>query len=210
MSRLGRFRYQRWSLLLSIECQSSCNSNGWGHHFAHTSARSSSFFCMPTSIHVHFFQSQKLANSWLRSSLWMTTKRTHPSDREATNAKCRQVSYGTFCKWRTELDKYCQTGTWLECDKSSDRLASWSMGFARSFNLASKEDITTVTNGQLRQALFAQVTLGTTQKTINTSMQWCIWTKNELFPEVKVPLLMLQSHDCYMSSQRMLLPNFES
>jgi len=33
-----------------------------------------------------------------------------------TEAKKRSVSYSTYIKWRSELDKQCQTLSWLDCD----------------------------------------------------------------------------------------------
>ena len=43
---------------------------------------------------------------------------------EAGDAKCCQVSYSTFCKLRTELDKDGQTLLWLECEKGTSGKAS--------------------------------------------------------------------------------------
>ena len=34
----------------------------------------------------------------------------------APDAKKRKVAYATFKKWKTEMDKECQTVTWLDCD----------------------------------------------------------------------------------------------
>ena len=35
----------------------------------------------------------------------------------APKAKKRRVAYATFAKWKTDMDKDCQTVTWLACDK---------------------------------------------------------------------------------------------
>ena len=34
----------------------------------------------------------------------------------APEAKKRKVAYATFKKWKAEMDKECQTVTWLDCD----------------------------------------------------------------------------------------------
>ena len=34
----------------------------------------------------------------------------------APEAKERKVAYATFNKWKAEMDKECQTVTWLDCD----------------------------------------------------------------------------------------------
>ena len=34
----------------------------------------------------------------------------------APEAKKRKVTYATFKKWKAEMDKDCQTVTWLDCD----------------------------------------------------------------------------------------------
>eukprot|EP00731_Ephydatia_muelleri_P012119 Em0006g1013a len=41
-----------------------------------------------------------------------------PTDEEslAPDAKKRKVTFNTFKKWKTEMDKECQTLTWLDCD----------------------------------------------------------------------------------------------
>ena len=50
----------------------------------------------------------------------LTMKRNHPDPGSgASDPKRRMVSYSTFQKWQTELDKDCKTISWLECDKSS-------------------------------------------------------------------------------------------
>ena len=48
-------------------------------------------------------------------------KRGAPSleDGASSSKQRRMVSYSTFRKWQTELDKDCQTVTWLECDKTA-------------------------------------------------------------------------------------------
>ena len=41
------------------------------------------------------------------------------TDREGTaipDSKKRRVAYSTYSKWKAEMDKNCQTMTWLECD----------------------------------------------------------------------------------------------
>ena len=57
----------------------------------------------------------------LALSLSLNMKRGAPSlEGEASSSKQRRtVSYSTFQKWKTELDKDCQTVTWLECDKTA-------------------------------------------------------------------------------------------
>ena len=34
----------------------------------------------------------------------------------APEAKTMKVAYATFKKWKAEMDKECQTVTWLDCD----------------------------------------------------------------------------------------------
>ena len=46
-------------------------------------------------------------------------KRSDPSsssEASAPESKKRKVAYSTYQKWMTELDRDCQTVTWLECD----------------------------------------------------------------------------------------------
>lgn len=38
------------------------------------------------------------------------------SDSQASASKRRKVSHATFLKWKTELDKECQTLSWLDCE----------------------------------------------------------------------------------------------
>ena len=49
--------------------------------------------------------------------LGSTMERSHSDPQSgASDPKRRTVSYSTFQKWRTELDKDCKSITWLECD----------------------------------------------------------------------------------------------
>ena len=34
----------------------------------------------------------------------------------APEAKKRKLMYATFSKWKVDMDKECQTVTWLDCD----------------------------------------------------------------------------------------------
>ena len=46
-------------------------------------------------------------------------KRSDPSsssEASAPESKKRKVAYSTYQKWKTELDRDCQTVSWLECD----------------------------------------------------------------------------------------------
>lgn len=43
-------------------------------------------------------------------------KRSFSTVSEEPVAKKRMVSYDTFLKWRTDLDKECQTVSWLDCE----------------------------------------------------------------------------------------------
>ena len=45
-------------------------------------------------------------------------KRISTLDNQGEASKHRKVSYSTFQKWKTELDKECNTLPWLECETS--------------------------------------------------------------------------------------------
>ena len=38
------------------------------------------------------------------------------SDTSAPEPKKRNVSYATYQKWKTDMDRECLTVTWLDCD----------------------------------------------------------------------------------------------
>ena len=40
------------------------------------------------------------------------------SEASSSGAKRRKVSFATFQKWKTELEKECKTLTWLDCETS--------------------------------------------------------------------------------------------
>ena len=50
----------------------------------------------------------------------MAMKRQHPESHGAgegeLSTKKRNVSQATFVKWRAEMDKECQTMSWLDCE----------------------------------------------------------------------------------------------
>ena len=57
----------------------------------------------------------------LVSFLSLNMKRGAPSleDGASSLKQRRTVSYSTIRKWQIELDKDCQTVTWLKCDKTA-------------------------------------------------------------------------------------------
>ena len=60
-------------------------------------------------------------SSKLTQQLSPNMKRGAPTleDGASSLKQRRTISYSTFRKWQTELDKDCQTVTWLECDKTA-------------------------------------------------------------------------------------------
>ena len=139
-------------------------------------------------------------------------KRSNPAaEGEASCTKRRQVSYSTFRKWRTDLDKDCQTISWLECDKTSGGTVSklkcgvcvkFQSSIERRRNYSDKwiSGADSVRTSNIRDHA----------KTDQHKHAMMLLKKSMRFRKEKVPLLMLRSLDSYMSSQRMLLLSFES
>ena len=49
-------------------------------------------------------------------TLWKGMKRTREPSEDDIVSKKRLVGYDNFKKWRTDLDRECQTMSWLECE----------------------------------------------------------------------------------------------
>ena len=124
----------------------------------------------------------------------MGIKRCCDTQSEARNAK-KRVTHDTFLKWKCDLDRECQTMTWLDCEMESGKkiVEKLNAKCVQSLSIKFVGESTLATNGSVELTPFVQTTSATTSTMISTYTRCLYWRNSAQKPLDWVQRRMLPS-----------------